>query len=197
MSKNSLKNGGSKAIDRDSALLKFFNDENESVNESLKIITSISKKYNLSFKEITDLVTDKEKYLSVPVGIFRSGLSPLEAVVRYLKDILDYNHCDIARILNRDETTIWTTYKNSLKKSQKMVVDFELRDIDFGRLKIKNEEMIIPISVFSARELSILESLCLYLKETFNLNYRNIGEIVLRNERTVWTVVSRARRKLK
>ena len=132
----------------------------------------------------------------MPIGLFRSNSGPLEALVRYLKDALEYSFVQIGKLLSRDETTIWTTYHNSVKKG-KMLLDLEMNDVDYGLLRIKKEEMIVPLSVFSERKLSVLESLCLYLRENFSLSYHDIGLILDRDERTVWTVVNRAGNKIK
>ena len=54
----------------------------------------------------------------VPVTIFRMSLSPLETIVRYLKEISNYKFSQIAVLLSRSHTTIWTTYNNSKKKNE-------------------------------------------------------------------------------
>jgi hypothetical protein len=185
----------SNSFKRDGTLLELVNKESDSVNESLSIIKSISQKHNIDIRQLGELLKNRERYICIPVGLFRSKLGPLETVVRYLKDILGYNFAQISRLLFRDETTIWTSYKNSVKKNE-VIVDLELADIDMKKLKLKKEDLIVPLSVFSERKLSVLEALCLYLRETFGLSYHVIGEIVERNERTIWTVVNRAGKKL-
>lgn len=196
MSKKSEKSNQTLFPDRDEYLLTLLNKEADSVNDSLSIIEEISKKHNIDFDQIAELLSNRERYISIPVGLFRSKLGPLETLVRYLKDVLDYSYSQIGKLLSRDETTIWTSYQNSLKKG-KIVVDLEIKDIDFKSLKIKKQELIIPLSVFSERKLSVLESLCLYLYENFELSYHLIGILLDRDERTVWTVINRARKKLK
>ena len=99
-------------------------------------------------------------------------------------------------MLSRDETTIWTSYSNSMKKSDKVIVDLDMKDISFEDLKVKKGELIVPLSLFSERRLSILETLCMYLRENFLLSYHNIGLLLERNDRTIWTVVNRATKKL-
>lgn len=185
---------GTLLIDKDDYLLSLLNRESDSLNESLSIIKDISKKHNIDFNQVTELLKNRTRYVCIPVGLFRSKLGPLEAVVRYLKDVLEYNFSQIARLLSRDETTIWTTYKNASKG--KVVVDLEMSDIDFKELRVKREELIVPASIFAERKLSVLESLCMYLIETFHFNYHTIGLILERDERTIWTCVSRARKKL-
>jgi len=53
----------------------------------------------------------------------------------------------------------------------------------------------VPSSVFQSRSFSILETLVVYLKEKNNLKYRQIGILLNRNERTIWTCYHRATKK--
>ena len=191
MTKNREKEGSPLILDRDSYLISLVNSESSVLNESLEIIEQIAKKHKLDIKQVIDLMENKDKYIYLPIGIFRSKLGPLEAVVRYMKDILKYNFSQIAKLLSRDETTIWTSYNNSLEKG-KIILDVEM-----AYPHIKKSDLIVPLSIFSERSISILEALCLYLKQNFNLNYREIGLLLERNERTIWTVISRASKKLK
>jgi len=177
-------------LDKDSSLLALVNTESQTLNESLNLINTISKKHNINFQEISELLLNKEKYISIPVNIFRSSLGPLEVIVQYLKDI-GYNFSRIAKLLSRDETTIWTTYHNAIKKGKE-----DIKEIDLKKLKLRKEELFVPLSIFSLRRLSVLEALCVYLRENFNLSYHDIGILLDRNERTIWTVVNRAKKKL-
>lgn len=69
------------------------------------------------------LNTCKGKYkkellgVRVPLLIFKDRkLSVLENVIKFLKEELDLRYHEIAVLLNRDDRTIWTTYKRGLKK---------------------------------------------------------------------------------
>lgn len=69
------------------------------------------------------LKTCKGKYkkellwIRAPLSIFRDRkLSVLESVVKFLKEEHDLKYHEIAVLLNRDDRTIWTTYKRGLKK---------------------------------------------------------------------------------
>jgi DNA-directed RNA polymerase specialized sigma24 family protein len=57
------------------------------------------------------------------------------------------------------------------------------------------EEVLIPISVFKKPKLTPFEAMVKYLKEEKNLNYRQIGNLLNRDERNIWTVYSRAKKK--
>ena len=54
----------------------------------------------------------------------------------------------------------------------------------------------IPSSIFTNRNLSVLESLVWYLKKDLELGFRDIGKLLNRDERTIWTVHNRAKKKI-
>jgi hypothetical protein len=59
----------------------------------------------------------EQRYINIPTFVFKDrDLAALEAVVVYLKDSLGYNYAQIAKLLNRDDRTIWTTYKRAKQK---------------------------------------------------------------------------------
>jgi len=56
-------------------------------------------------------------------------------------------------------------------------------------------EKAIPIAAFSS-DLSPAEALCKYLKDYYKLSYAEIGLLLQRDDRSVWTSVNRAERKV-
>lgn len=59
--------------------------------------------------------------IRIPVEILQDrDVSALEAIVRYLKEQEGWTYSQIARTLNRDDRTIWTTYNRTLKKVTRM-----------------------------------------------------------------------------
>ncbi|GAG33093.1 unnamed protein product, partial [marine sediment metagenome] len=50
------------------------------------------------------------------------------------------------------------------------------------------------IEIFS-KKLGALEAISKYMKETLNMNYREIAELLNRDERTIWTTYNKARKK--
>lgn len=57
--------------------------------------------------------------INVPTSIFTDRiLSPLEAVVEYLKERHNFSFREISIILNRDERNIWTVYNRAKKKRE-------------------------------------------------------------------------------
>lgn len=56
-------------------------------------------------------------FISIPTAIFHNrGLSSLEAVSVYLKEKKGLRYSEIAKLLNRDDRTIWTSYKRAKAK---------------------------------------------------------------------------------
>ena len=60
---------------------------------------------------------------------------------------------------------------------------------------VKESKFYIPVSIFTDRKLSVLESIVGYLKEKFNLRYSEIAALLNRDERNMWTVYNRYKKK--
>ena len=57
--------------------------------------------------------------IDIPLEILKDRtLSPMEAVVEYLKEQCRYSYHGIGILLNRDERNIWTIYQRAKKKRQ-------------------------------------------------------------------------------
>jgi hypothetical protein len=114
---------------------------------------------------------------AVPLSIFSTGLSALQALVRYLHERQELSLTKIAHLLERSPKTIWTTYQ----QARKLPFIFE-------------EGPTVPVSIFSNRLLSPLEALVTHLSR---MGLRNV-EIARRlhlDPRTTWTVANRVKRK--
>lgn len=59
----------------------------------------------------------------------------------------------------------------------------------------KEVEQVVPCSIFKDRNLAPLESISEFLKEEKSLSYHEIAVFTGRNDRTIWTCYSRARKK--
>lgn len=53
----------------------------------------------------------------------------------------------------------------------------------------------IPLRVLTDRALSVLEVMVEYLKEEEELSFHEIAKLTNRDDRTIWTVYSRAKKK--
>ncbi len=118
----------------------------------------------------------------IPVSIFNKRLSPLETVVKYLKEEMGYGFQKISKLLNRSPKTVWQAYNFSKKKfKERLTVEFSDYDIE--------------ISTLSNRKFSILESVVMFLKDKKDLSFHKIALMLSRDDRTIWTVYSRAKKK--
>ena len=62
--------------------------------------------------------------------------------------------------------------------------------------KAKEDSVIlIPLSVFLDRGVSVLEAVSEYLKDSKELSYHEIAVLLNRNDRTIWTCYNRAKKK--
>ncbi|MDP3728363.1 MAG: hypothetical protein Q8R18_02805 [bacterium] len=72
--------------------------------------------HNATQKRTTKIIVDLSSP-SVPLNIFtEQKLSPLETLVVYLKEKKELSYHTIAKLLCRDDRTIWTTYMRAKKK---------------------------------------------------------------------------------
>ena len=164
-------------------------DEAASLRKLNSILSKLSSKYGMDIDKILGLVKKRAEYASIPAALFNNPLSPLENVVLYMYIKLGFSQSRIAALLQRDHTTIWTTLDNALKKTDRRRYRAMIAKLDKG-------QMAVPLNIFSDRKLSILENLCTYIKEKYNLTYHDISVLLGKDDRTIWTVVSRARKKL-
>ncbi|MBN1503088.1 hypothetical protein JW930_06080 [Candidatus Woesearchaeota archaeon] len=137
----------------------------------------LKKEYNLSFSQICELV-EQDRDILVPVQIFSFDLSPLESLVKFLKENRDFNYHKIGILLNRDERTIWITYKNAIKKQKDKFI-------------VKKIKYLVPVEKLQNRKYSVLESLCSYLIMKENLSINDISILLNKNPSSIWTVYKR------
>ncbi|MBI2134836.1 hypothetical protein HYU09_02520 [Candidatus Woesearchaeota archaeon] len=140
-------------------------------DEKIELIASLM----LSLKE-------KASRDSVPVSIFDNDkLSILEALVKYMKENLKMRFVLIGSMLKRSDKTIWTTYQ---KSRQKMPMPFSSSVSDIN----------IPTEKFSNRKFTTFEILVDHLK-SINLTNHEIGVRLHRDDRTIWSVYDRTKKK--
>ena len=141
-------------------------------------------RYDISDDELLRLIKQPaSKEILIPISVFEThNLSALEIVCKYLKEELDLGYSKIASLLNRNSRTIWATYNNALLKRKE-------------KLLVKDSKFYIPILIFTNRKLSVLESIVSYLKDNFNLRYSEISVLLNRDERNIWTVYNRYKKK--
>lgn len=164
-----------------SSIKSLFSELQESSNLSKEDLIRILKLFKLQQKlnlSLEDL-SEKLEEIQIPISIFKSNLAPLESLIKYLKENLNLSYNKISILLNRSNKTIWSSY-NLVSKKEKF--------------SIKKSEILIPISIFSDRKFSILESLVQYLKSQ-EISFKQISDLLQKDYRTIWTCYSRAKKK--
>lgn len=147
--------------------------ENPQIAQFRLLYQELSQKYG---RDPLKLLNADEVY--VPVSIFLKELSGLELLVKFLRENLLYANKDIALLLNRSEKTISQAYIQGQKKYS-------------SPLHYDQKGLLVPVSIFRERKLSVLETIVSYLKHHFNLTYAEIGQLLHRDQRTIWTVFKR------
>lgn len=125
----------------------------------------------------------KPGMINIPLSIISNReLSSLELVVKFLREESRLSNAMVASLLKRSQQVCWNTYHNSRKKYP-------------HKLIFKSSRLDIPVSIFGRRGLSILEAIVVYLKENKGLSFHEIAVLLNRDDRTIWTVFNRARKK--
>jgi len=148
-----------------------------------ELLKQLKTQLQQSIKQIDQLLAEKSgAEIVLPVSIFKSDISALEIISAYLKDVKSLKFSDIAKLLNRDDRTIWHAYKRAQSKNV--------------QLDTTSASITVPISVFSNRNYAPLEVLVTYLKDSQKLSLTEIGRLLSRSIKTVWTAYDRAQKKV-
>jgi len=168
---------------KEEALAKELDKEIDAINT---FVQAILEKNDISFSKLVEILRQKrgeKTVIKVPCCIFKErSLGILEALTKYIKEELDLGYNEIASLLNRDNRVIWRTYSNAGKKLKK-------------RLAVDKKTIWIPISIFTDKKLGLLESLTKYLREDIEMTNYQIASALNRDNRTIWTSYSRAKKK--
>jgi predicted transcriptional regulator len=124
-----------------------------------------------------EVFLDQYKYqkhiLDIPLSLFSNRkLGVLEVTVKYLKENQNMKYSEIAKILNRDERTIWTTYSKAVKKNKELFT--------------AKKDITISVSIFTNRNLAPLKALITSLKNK-GMNLTQISKKLNRSYKTIWT----------
>ena len=160
----------------------------ELIEKRLSTTLNYLKEQDLSSQEIVELVNkllniQVKEEVKVPLSVFKNDyLGSLETIVKYLKEELNLRFHEIAVLLNRDDRTIWASYKIACKKRKE-------------KLSAKESKFFIPVYIFTHRKFGVLEAIVGYLKDNFKLRYSEIAELLNRDERNIWTAYNHYKRK--
>jgi len=115
----------------------------------------------------------------IPLSIFSTRLSILEAIVKYLRENKELSYPEIASILKRNPGPVGVIYRTAKSKF--------LPSLDVS------SQVTIPLTIFS-KNLTVFESVIAYLK-AIGFSFRKISLLLKRDYKTVWTTYSRAKKK--
>ena len=118
---------------------------------------------------------------SVPSCIFNTKLSSYETLVKFLKESYGLRVQEISILLNKKKQSVWRAYKQATKKFKQ---SFEVTTLYYP----------IPIKIFTDSKLTILQTLVIFLKDHYQLTYSEIAALLMRDDRTIWTVYYKAKK---
>ena len=146
-------------------------------------ISYLEDKWQISREDLKAFIEKKPEGPQIPVSAFSNGeLTALETVCKYLYENIDFTFSQIGRLLSRNPRMIAATYHRANSKFPRK----------FG---LKASPFYIPPSLFENRRLSALENLVVFLKEKHELTFHKIALLLHRDDSTIWTVYSRAKKK--
>lgn len=151
----------------------------------LQILNQFQEEYeNTETPSVFYLNLKYEEEIYLPVTIFQNKLTPFQTIIRYLKENLQLTNKRIALLINRDVKTIWSVYNHvkNLEKEKKLI--------------ILDTPLQIPLSIFKNKKLSASEALVSFLKNS-GLTYVEIARLLKKDQRTIWTLYSRSKNKIK
>lgn len=157
-----------------------FSVEDRALFEKMKeILRILQDKYGLSKSQLSDLLSGE---LLFPDSVFSKKLTPLHSVVKYLKENKALSYGQIAELISRDQRNVWRIYHDAKKRHSSPFLT-------------EHSKRWIPISILSHDVYSAQEALVVYLRDVTELSFREIAQLLKRDDRTIWTVYMRAKKK--
>lgn len=139
----------------------------------------LRERYKVSAEELAQKL---EEDVLVPVSIFCRELGSFEIICKYLKENLGLSNKRIAELTGRSGKSVWQAYNSARVKFPK-------------RFEVKTLKYFFPVSILKNRGLSVLENIVVFLRDKFELSYHEVALLLKRDDRTVWTVYQKARKK--
>jgi hypothetical protein len=134
------------------------------------------------------LLLDKRKSparnAQIPLSIFSGKLNPSEAIAKYMHENLGFRICSIAKAIGRSENSVWMNYSRAKKRHR-------------SPFKESQEGIMIPIASIATKDLSILESIIIYLRDKECLGNRECAKLLQKSETVLSTSYGRAKAKLR
>lgn len=151
-------------------------DERELIGRIRELVHLLKDSYGYGLSDILSAVDANAASDVVPISVFATDMSPLQALVTYLHDQHRQEFKDIARRLHRSYRAVWGAYNKQ-------------------GITIQPSEFVLPLDAFDER-LSILETVVTHLRESYKLKFSAIGQLLGKDQRTIWTIANRAKKKV-
>ena len=113
-----------------------------------------------------------------PYSIFIEELTPLQSIVKYLREELFYPYKRISDLLKKSTSSLRVIYGQSKKKFP-------------GRLDVTSKD-VIPFSVLKKKG-SVFEHIVVYLKDVRKLSFKEISDLLKRDYQTIWTIYKKSK----
>jgi hypothetical protein len=139
---------------------------------------ALSLLHSLNTSQIEQFVQATEDL--IPTSIFSKKLSCFEALVKFLHENKQFSFRKIATKLNKSYRNIWLTYSHAKTKHPTPITP-------------KQTQFYIPLSIIAKQD-SVLTAVTIFLKDRHHLSFKQIGQLLDRSNKTLWTVYNRARR---
>lgn len=111
----------------------------------------------------------------LPVYIFQKNLGALESICKYLRDDLGLTSKKVSSLVGRTSSTVDVSYRKAMEKHP-------------GRFVVRESGYTVPLSVLlSSKKFGVQEAIVGYFRDHYNLNFRQIADLLHRNYQTVRT----------
>ncbi len=164
-------------------------DKRNQSKKLAEVLEFLKDEYDIAPSQVLRLIKEKKKQQReqgsqyIPVSLFTATpLSSLEAITVYLRETKRHTFVEMESLLGRNQIALATSYRNAKKKDAKQLI-------------LQTSKYQIPCSTLKNSELSVLETICFYLKKEYLLSNNEIAKLLNKDPRTIWTVLARAKKK--
>ena len=150
-----------------------------------QLLLQLHSDQDFQLNQLIDIFNQVKQEYTIPLSIFSHDLHPTEALCKFLKEEKNLSYPEIAKLLNRNQKSVWATYQRASKKMRKQ----------FSYKSLKNEHYHLPLSIFNDRSYSLLEKSISYLSKTYQLSNREIANLLNKSPNSIAVLAKRAREK--
>ena len=146
------------------------------------VLQKLRQEHHLELPELIKTFQEVKEEVLLPLSIFSHSLEPAEALYKFLKENEHFSYQKIADQIKRDRKSVWATYQRARERRKQKFV-------------IKEDQYLLPLSLFTNRSYSFLESTIFYLNSIHHLSNQEIAVLLQRSQNTIAVLLKRARDK--